>query len=89
MFHAQQSAGEILDWGIDYRPKLDGATGLTSTWSISPTEGMTMYGATMTDAQVTITVGSDRAGELFIVTNTLPTSNGDVLVEHIEFYIAP
>jgi hypothetical protein len=89
MFHAQQSAGEILDWGIDYRSALNGATGLTSIWSISPSEGMTMYGATMTDEQVTIVVGSDRGGEIFVVTNTLPTSNGDTLVERIEFYISP
>jgi len=88
MFHAQQTAGEILDWGIDYRPKLDGATGLTSTWSISPTEGMTLYGATMTDEQVTITVGSDRGGELFVVTNRLMTAD-EVLVEAVEFYIVP
>ena len=88
MFHAQQTAGEILDWGIDYRPKLDGATGLTSTWSISPNEGMTLYGATMTDEQVTITVGSDRGGELFVVTNRLMTAD-EVLVEAVEFYIVP
>jgi len=86
MFHAQQTAGEVLDWGIDYRPKLDGATGLTSTWSISPTEGMTLYGATMTDEQVTITVGSDLGGELFVVTNRLTTAD-EVLVEQIEFFI--
>ena len=88
MFHAQQTAGEILDWGIDYRPKLDGATGLTSIWSISPAEGMTLYGVTMTDEQVTIKVGSDRGGELFVVTNRLPTAD-DVLIEQIEFYIVP
>jgi len=88
MFHAQQSAGEILDWGIDYRPKLDGATGITSTWSISPSEGMTLYGATMTSEQVTITVGSDRCGELFVATNHLTTEN-ELLVGRIEFYITP
>lgn len=88
MFHAQQSAGEIQDWGIDYRPKLDGATGLTSTWSITPGEGMTLVGYTMTSEQVTITVGSDLSGEIFIIENTLVT-DGETLKERIEMYIAP
>lgn len=88
MFHAQQSAGEILDWGIDYRPKLDGATGLTSTWEITPSEGMTLVGYTMTSEQVTITVGSDREGEIFIIENTL-VSTAETLKERIEMYITP
>ncbi len=88
MFHAQQTAGEVLDWGIDYRPKLDGATALASTWTISPTEGMTLYGATMADAQVTIIVGSELGGQIFVATNRLATEQ-EVLIESIEFYIAP
>ena len=88
MFHAQQAAGEVLDWGIDYRPKLDGATGLTSTWAISPSAGMTLYGMTMTAEQVTITVGSDQGGQIFVATNRLATDQ-EVLVESIEFYISP
>lgn len=89
MFHAQQSAGEILDWGIDYRGALNGATGVTSIWTITPSEGMTMYGATMTEEQNTIVVGSDRSGEIFVVKNTMPLTSGDTLVEQIEFWIAP
>ncbi len=88
MFHAQQKAGEILEWGIDYRPKLDGATGITSTWTISPSEGMTLYGVTMTAEQNTLSVGSDLGGQIFVLTNRL-TTDSEVLIEDIELYIEP
>ncbi len=88
MFHAQQKAGVIQDWGLDFRPTLDGATGLTSTWAISPSEGMTLVGVTMTAEQNTLTVGSDLGGQIFVLTNRL-TTDSEVLIEDIELYIEP
>ena len=90
MFHAQQLPGEVLDWGLDYRPALAGATMLSSTWAISPTTGITLVGQTMTAEQVTMSVSAPQqsAGQIFVLTNTL-VSEPDTLVEQIELFIKP
>ncbi len=87
MFHAQQSVGELLDWSLDYRPFLNGATALSSSWSVAPATGMTLSGATMTDGVATIFVSSDQQGQIFVVKNTMTTSD-EVKVSEIEFYIS-
>ena len=89
MFHAQQSVGEILDWSLDYRPALCGNSATTSTWAVSPATGMTLAGASLTSGVATIVASSDQPGAIFVVTNTVTVSNGDTLIEKLEFYISP
>jgi len=87
MFHAEQAPGDLLDWSLDYRPWLNGATATSSSWTVTPAVGMTLANPTLVDGVATIFVSSDQPGQIFVVKNTITTPT-DIVSESVEFYIS-
>jgi hypothetical protein len=81
---SNKNPAEILDYDLDWSPRLVADTILTSTWTLVATDGaLTINSNSFVTNRTKVWVSAGTLNYNYILQNTVTTANGDTLVERV------
>lgn len=84
--------GEELDYALDWTARLTTGrvvdTISSSTWSVSPSGGVTVTASSTQGAITTVWLDGGQVGQTYTITNTIVTAGNRTMVQSIQIRIA-
>lgn len=85
LFWPEKLPGETLDYRLDWTQRLEGATIVGSVWALCPGSILTLASTGYTNTISTVWIAGGVAGATYVLTNTVTTSNGKIMIEQVYF----
>jgi len=79
--------GEVLDYDINWAPRLGTDTILTSIWSIVSGVGLGVNSDSFTSQRTKLWLSGGTLGQTYLLKNTVTTAAGDTEIETVKLTV--
>lgn len=79
--------GEVLDYDINWLPRLGTDTIVTSVWAIATGVALTINSNSFTPTRTKVWLSGGILGQTYLLKNTVTTATGDTEVETVAILI--
>ncbi|MBR0693669.1 hypothetical protein [Bradyrhizobium lablabi] len=79
--------GEVLDYDINWAPRLGSDTIVTSDWVTQPGITLTINSKSFTSQLTKVWLSGGTIGETYVLKNTVTTVAGDTVIESVSILI--